>query len=37
MFAINFLLILSNFLILQNIQDGRHKINKASYDVIMMS
>ena len=35
MFLINFLFILSKFWFFQKIQDGRHKINMASYDVNM--
>ena len=35
MFLINFFLILSNFWILEKIQDGRHKINMVSYDVFV--
>ena len=37
MFLLNFLLILSSFLIFQKFQDGSHEINMASYDVIMTS
>ena len=37
MFSINFLLILNNFWNFQKIQDGSHKINTLSYNVIMTS
>ena len=37
MFWINFWLILSSFWIFQKIQDGLHKTNMASYDLITTS
>ena len=37
MLLINFFLIWSNFSIFRKIKDGRHKINMATYDVVMTS